>query len=278
MRWPRCERQGPPPQLWLALSRSARSCSAGEGGLFEPAKIVCHCLLVETSDSLVLIDSGFGTEDARNPRSLGIGFGLLMRPRPRLEDTALEQVKKLGFEPGDVRHIVATHLDLDHAGGLPDFPDASVHVLAREHEIAMAPPLDQRLRYVKSHWSHGPKWATHEPGGDKWFGFESVQALPGVEPEIVLVPLVGHSRGHTAVAVKEGERWLLHCGDGYFHRDEIKIPPSVPAGLNGFEVVMADSRKDLRNNQERLRELARSHGDEVDIFCAHDHHELERFA
>ncbi len=250
----------------------------GEGSLLGPSNIVCHCLLVETSDGLVLIDSGFGTEDVRRPRSLGIAFSLMLRPKPKLEDTAIEQVKRLGFEPADVRHIIATHLDLDHAGGLGDFPEASVHLTSREHEVAMAPPLDQRLRYVSRHWAHGPKWVTHDGGGDDWFGFESVRALPGVDPEIALIPLYGHSRGHTAVAVNEGERWLLHCGDGYFHRGDMQVPPKAPAGIKGFEVMVGANRKELRHNQERLRELGQKHGDEVAIFCAHDRHELARFA
>jgi glyoxylase-like metal-dependent hydrolase (beta-lactamase superfamily II) len=36
------------------------------------------------------------------------------------------QVQRLGFDPRDVRHIVLTHLDFDHAGGLDDFPHATV--------------------------------------------------------------------------------------------------------------------------------------------------------
>ncbi|WP_373317754.1 MBL fold metallo-hydrolase [Planotetraspora silvatica] len=28
----------------------------------------------------------------------------------------------MGYDPADVRHIVVTHLDVDHCGGLPDFP------------------------------------------------------------------------------------------------------------------------------------------------------------
>ena len=61
-------------------------------------------------------------EDARNPRQLGAAFAALMSPRPKVETTALKQLEALGFAAGDVRHIVTTHLDLDHAGGLPDFP------------------------------------------------------------------------------------------------------------------------------------------------------------
>ncbi len=37
-------------------------------------------------------------------------------------------MKRLGYSINDVRHIILTHLDLDHAGGLHDFPNAAVHV------------------------------------------------------------------------------------------------------------------------------------------------------
>ena len=39
---------------------------------------------------------------------------------------------------------------------------------------------------------------------------------------------------------------------------------------------MADDDKARAANQERLRELARTQGDEVRLFCAHDPVELER--
>lgn len=38
----------------------------------------------------------------------------------------------------DVRHIVLTHLDFDHAGGLDDFPEATVHMLQIERDVAVA--------------------------------------------------------------------------------------------------------------------------------------------
>src|ERR1044072_9061194 len=102
----------------------------GDGGLLERGLSICHCLAIETNDGLVLIDTGFGMEDARNPSQLGAGFRALMAPRPKIETTALKQLEKLGFSASDVRHIAVTHLDLDHAGGLPDFPNAEIHVLA----------------------------------------------------------------------------------------------------------------------------------------------------
>ena len=34
--------------------------------------------------------------------------------------------------------MVLTHLDFDHAGGLDDFPAATVHLLAEERDAAVA--------------------------------------------------------------------------------------------------------------------------------------------
>jgi glyoxylase-like metal-dependent hydrolase (beta-lactamase superfamily II) len=247
----------------------------GEGGLRERGLIVCHCLAIESGDGVVLVDTGFGTEDARNPRQLGPIFGA-MGARPRTETTALKQLQALGFAAGDVRQVIATHLDPDHSGGLPDFPEAEVHLLAAELDAALRPSLRDRPRYPDTHWKHGPRWQRHEAGGDQWFGFESVRILPGLEAEILLIPLAGHTRGHTGVALRTGEGWMLHCGDSYFHHGELQTPPSCPPGLRFFQNLNAADNKARKANQERLRELAAAHGDELTLFCSHDPHELDR--
>jgi glyoxylase-like metal-dependent hydrolase (beta-lactamase superfamily II) len=247
------------------------------GGAPGRAQIVCHTLLIEAGDSLVLVDTGMGVEDMKHRhRRLGVPFTVAFRVVGDVDDTALHQVRALGHDPADVRHIACTHLDLDHAGGLPDFPDADVHVLEAEREAAVDPSLRDRARYPAAHFEHGPKWATYGAGGDTWFGFESIRILPGVDPEILLIPLSGHSRGHTAIAVRDGDGWLLHCGDAYFHRHEMATPPSCPPGLRIFQRAMAVDEEARQRNRERLRELAGAHGDEVRLFCAHDHAELKR--
>ncbi|HWM63275.1 MAG TPA: MBL fold metallo-hydrolase [Solirubrobacterales bacterium] len=247
----------------------------GEGGLLERGLIACHCLAIETGDGLVLVDTGFGMEDARNPGQLG-AYRHLMNPQVRAETTALAQLEALDFGAGDVRQIVTTHLDLDHSGGLPDFPEAEVHVLAVELEAALHPALREKARYVGAHWRHDPRWVTHGDGGDEWFGFESLRILPGIDAEILLVPLLGHTRGHTGVAVKTGDGWLLHCGDAYFNHGEMATPPSCPPALSFFQNLTASDNAARKANRDRLRELASRHGDEVTLVCGHDPHELER--
>ncbi|HUB36825.1 MAG TPA: MBL fold metallo-hydrolase [Solirubrobacteraceae bacterium] len=242
----------------------------GEGGLLAPARLVCHCLLIEGAEGLVLVDTGFGLGDARSPGQLGAPFRAIVRPRVDAAETAIEQIRGMGLEPGDVRHIVATHLDLDHCGGLPDFPDAEVHLLGRELQEALAPGWRERPRYVAAHWAHGPRWVTHGVEGEEWHGFDSVRILPGSEEEILLIPLPGHTRGHTGVAVREGDGWLLHCGDAYFHQGEVATPPHCPGGLRAFQALNQVDGAARVANRERLRELAARHGQEVRLICSHD--------
>ena len=247
----------------------------GDGGWLEKGHIVCHCLAIESGDGVVLVDTGFGMEDARRPRRLGPAFAL-MNADPKPETTALRQLEALGFGAGDVRRIVVTHLDPDHSGGLPDFPQAEVHVLGTELDAALRPRLRDRPRYPDAHWKHGPRWVRHDSGGEEWLGFESVRILPDSGAEIALVPLFGHSLGHTGVAIRTGEGWLLHCGDAYFNHGEVEAPPSCPPGLRFFQNLNAADNRARKANQERLRELAARHGDEVTLLCSHDPHELER--
>lgn len=247
----------------------------GDGGLLASARLVCHVLLIEGPDGLVLVDTGLGTGDVRDPGQLGRPFTTVVRPRLTEAETAAAQVRALGFDPADVRQVVLTHLDLDHAGGLPDFPAAEVHVFAPELEAAMNPRLSERQRYVATHWAHGPRWVTHNVEGDEWLGFESVRVMPVGGSEILLIPLTGHTRGHTGVAIRRAERWLLHCGDAYFHRGEVLSPPHCPAGLRLYEELIGADGARRRANQERLRELAQRHPREVELICSHDAVELE---
>lgn len=255
----------------------------GHGGLLQPAQMCCHCLLIEGAEGLVLVDTGLGCADVRDPRHLGAGFLALTRPVLRIEETALHQVRALGFQAADVRHIVVTHLDLDHAGGLPDFPDAQVHVFAPEYHAAMdRPSLAEKARYRPAHFVHRPQWVIHETQGERWFGFDSIRALPGSRDEVLLVPLVGHTRGHCGVAVRtdgsDGAGWLIHCGDAYFYRDEVNPEtPYCTPGLRLFQNLVQVDGTQRRANQARLLELARSHGREVRLFCAHDPVELQAF-
>lgn len=249
----------------------------GTGSIFSRGRLVCHCLLVEANVGLVLVDTGLGLTYIANPKKQVGRFTAFVLSTPLdPAETAVKQTAQLGFPPDNVQHIILTHLDLDHAGGLPDFPNAKVHVLAQEHEAAMNPPTSlERSRYITDHWAHGPKWAIHQPHGEKWYDFDNVQEIL---PEILLVPIIGHTRGHCGVAVKTSQGWVLHCGDAYTNRAEIEFGPErCPAGAKMHRRITAVDRDTNSRWPEKLRALVRNHSNEVSIFCSHDPVEFSRF-
>lgn len=259
-----------------SLSCLGGALAGGRGHPLRRTPMVCHVLLVETNEGLVLVDTGVGTAECEHPDRLSLGFRLGLAPALSLEVTALAQVQARGFKPEDVRHIVLTHLDVDHAGGLPDFPNATVHVMAREKEAAIArKTLKDRARYLPAQWQHDVRWETYAEGGESWLGFDKVHALRGL-PDVLMVPLAGHTVGHAGIAVRSGSRWFFHCGDAYFAPAHIHPNRgSAPSGVAFFEKSIAADLEQMRANQERLRAFVRTPHPEVDVFCAHDVKEFE---
>lgn len=230
--------------------------------------VVCHCLLLEDSQRLALVDTGIGLLDVQNPA------GRLSQPLIEMagfqfheSDTAVRRIEALGFSPADVRHLILTHGDPDHSGGLADFPNAQVHVSAEEH----AHLASGHLRYVPTHFAHVPNWKTYPRSTRKWFGLEARPVDLGFESEVLLIPLFGHTLGHCGVAIQQGDRWLLHVGDAYYLRAELTVDDHPVSQL---AAKRADDDSQRRVSLEHLRRLVRDHGDEIDITGYHDLTEL----
>ena len=254
----------------------ATMCPATGRLLNKQGRLVGHALLVELADGLVLVDAGLGTADLADRSRVGPArwvAGFAFDPA----ETARAQVEAKGFSASDVRHVVVTHLDVDHAGGLSDFPHATVHVHATELDAASNPSWWHRNRYRAAHFAHGPRWSAVAATGAAWFGFEAVRDLPGLPPEILLVPLFGHSPGHCGVAVDTGGGWLLHAGDAYFHAGEV-LDGRGSFGLWAYQALLQSDGRARVANQDRLRALNHEHGHEVSLFCAHDPDEFDRLS
>jgi phosphoribosyl 1,2-cyclic phosphodiesterase len=199
--------------------------------------MVCHVLLVETDNGLVLVDTGFGTHDCADPADRLGPARRFIRPALNRDEAAINQVERLGFSRDDVRHIVITHFDPDHIGGISDFPDAQIHVTALEARSALrAPSLSEKLRFRAVQWAHGPKIVEHTPHGETW----------------------------------------LHCGDAFFHHGTIDGTARMPRALAAFETMTAFDRKMVRQNHSRLVELSRRRDPDILLVCSHDRKQYER--
>lgn len=230
--------------------------------------VVCHCLLLQEGRHLALVDTGIGLQDVRNPvERLGQPLIDMAGFRFNESDTAVRRIEALGFDPEDVRHIVLTHGDPDHAGGLADFPKARVHI--SEEELARI--SSGRGRYVPSQFAHGPTWKVCGPSTRKWFGSEARPIEAEFSSEVLLIPLFGHTLGHCGVAVRQEGGWLLHVGDAYYLRAELT---TADHPVSGIATQRADDDGQRRASLERLRQLVRDHGSEVALIGYHDRGEL----
>lgn len=248
----------------------------------ERGHLTCHCLLIEGDNGLILVDTGYGLRDVVDPHSrLSEFFLWQLKPDFREEMTAFRQIQRLGFDPRDVRDILLSHLDFDHAGGLDDFPWAKVHMLQVEKDEAAAQKtwLD-RQRFRPQQWSTRENWKLYQAGeGENWFGFSKVHALDGLSDDVALVPLIGHTFGHAGIAVRQDEHWLFYAADAYFYHEEMNVKdPRCTPGLRLYQTMMEKDRKSRLWNQRRLRELVSDRSREIEVFCAHDPVEFERLA
>ena len=228
----------------------------------------CHCLLIELGERLVLVDTGIGLDDIRRPFER-IGREAIEAAGFQFHEqlTLARQVERLGFKIDQVGDIVLTHGDPDHAGGLADFPHATVHLAVEEHSAI------QRGggRYSEAQFSHGPRWKPRAPSSDRWYGLESRSLDVAEGVDLRLIPLFGHTLGHCGVAVRNEKRWLLHVGDAYYLRVELATD------LHPVSVLAAQRAEDdalRRASLASLRELARQHGAEVEMFGYHDFQEF----
>ena len=233
-----------------------------------PATLACHCLLVETEAGPVLIDTGTVSTDPRYDKAhLDPTFQRTTRVRLDASEAAFNQMRALGIAPSDVRHVIMTHLDFDHAGGLRDFPGATVHLSAAEAYAARHPTgALGRMRYCPAQWGDIGRWQRHEAFDTDWFGIPAAEVLPGIS----LVWLPGHTDGHCGVAIQTENGWLLHAGDAVMHHRELAATPGTPTGARLFQWTMQTSQWKRRRSLRDLRRVVREHGDEVRVICTHD--------
>ncbi len=227
----------------------------------------CHCLLLVDRAGLALIDTGIGLADVRDPAGR-IGPELIANVGWQFDEraTALRQLETLGYSAQQVRHIVLTHADPDHAGGLTDFPHAQVHLAARE-----LAELGRGDRYLPVQFAHDVAWRPCAAFGRDWFGLPAAELPLAVETTVLLVALPGHTHGHCGVAVRDGRRWLLHAGDAYYLRVELETDGHPVSAL---AAARADDDPLRRATLEHLIRLSRDCGDEITLFGYHDFSEF----
>ncbi len=116
-------------------------------------RMTANCLLVESGDDLLLIDTGVGD---KNDEKFDDIFGLEPGAE-RLPDS----IRRVGFEPEDVTHVLLPHRHFDPSGWntrrdgdrlLPTFPNARYWLERGEVDHARSPSERDRASYDPRNW------------------------------------------------------------------------------------------------------------------------------
>jgi glyoxylase-like metal-dependent hydrolase (beta-lactamase superfamily II) len=167
--------------------------------------------LVEHPEGLIVVDTG-ETARALEPGYFprwNLYFRLGVREQVRPEEEIGPRIEALGFSPGDVRHVVLTHLHTDHAGGLHHFPSSQIHVSRTELGLATG-RLGKVYGYLPHRW---PQWLAPRPVDFDAGAFGPFATSHALADGVTLLPTPGHTPGHLSVAVRTDDRIVLLAGD-----------------------------------------------------------------
>ena len=153
-------------------------------------------------------------------------------------------------------------MHLDHAGGVADFPWATVHVLQQEYQAAIRHQGRLGIGYLPDQWQQHKYWHFYDQPDTTWFGFNAI-TLQGFEPQILLIPSPGHTLGHCMVAFGDGEKWVLQTGSAglsVFMREtgSLQIRPRL------FQ------RWAMGPYLSPLKKLFEEHGDQITFLSGHE--------
>jgi glyoxylase-like metal-dependent hydrolase (beta-lactamase superfamily II) len=180
--------------------------------------LAMRCLLVETPDALVLLDTGVGNKE--DDKFIEI-YGIENAGSPtRLEDA----IRHAGHDPADVDIVVSTHLHFDHAGGntvlgedgaiRPAFPQARYYV--QRGEWAFAHLDNERIR--ASYEAHN-----FDPVDEAslWTFLDGpTEILPGID----VLPTPGHTPHHQSVLLRSRGETACFLGDVVPTAAHVRLP------------------------------------------------------
>lgn len=214
--------------------------------------------VVERPDGLCLIDTGWSRAQCAFPeenpgRLSGAFLGLSVRP----EDALASQLISCGYDPRDVRHVVATHAHRDHIDGVVDFPSAQLHVAEAERRTrrhGRSPALEAFGRVRR-----------FELQGPAALGFPRSEDLFG-DGAVLLLDASGHTPGSTAVAVALDEGWLVHAGDAAMFVRDYREDATLP--VSPYMRAVAWDLAQQRERYGSLRAAESEHG--ARVVTSHD--------
>jgi glyoxylase-like metal-dependent hydrolase (beta-lactamase superfamily II) len=172
--------------------------------------------LIRVSGRYVLIDTGTGADDV-----------------------ILGKIKSKGVAPEQIEAVFLTHMHGDHIGSLqrngrPVFPNAKIYINVRDRDYFTKTAVNQAAVAVLNAY------------GSNVIVFDTLALSPvyrEIFPGIRAIAAYGHTPGHTAYMVTNGNSKLLIAGD-LLHVGPVQFPnPDISASFDMDPRAAAATRR-----------------------------------
>jgi len=176
-----------------------------------------RCLLVQTGNRNILIDTGMGDKQDAKFRSHFEPFG---------EDSLMHSLKtKANLQPEEITDVFLTHLHFDHVGGAvgnndgklkPAFPNAVYWSNKKQFDWALDPNPRERASFLKENIV-----PLKEQGVLKFIDVEDgVEFLPNFNVRFVY----GHTEAMMLPELTIGDQKILYCADLLASPNHVGLP------------------------------------------------------
>jgi glyoxylase-like metal-dependent hydrolase (beta-lactamase superfamily II) len=208
------------------------------------------CPLIIRGNEAIVVDTGIGNRlSATERRIFDHGDGWL-----------LNGLKHLGMEPGDITHVLLSHLHFDHCGGIvrarpsgvfePAFPRARIFVQRGEMAVAQ----ESRNERLHAAYRHIEQCLAPVAGL-----IEAIEGDVDLIPGVTAMVTGGHTSDHQIAVVRSGGAGFAHLADIVPTRSHMRGPWNQAYDLDA-----------IRTMDQKAHYLARSVAERWWVSFAHD--------
>ena len=190
-------------------------------------ELVSRSLLIEGEGKTIIVDTGVGQKWTEKERSR---YGI------DAASNLLDSLDLLGIGPGDVTHIVLTHMHFDHVGGNtingngelhPAFPNAEFLIQDKHCRWAQNPSERDRASFIPDNWECIEKSGRlHRIDGEQ-------ELFPGISVRVVH----GHTPSQQLPVITNGDTTILFCSDLIPLATQVKLPWIMSYDLNPLKTL-----------------------------------------
>ncbi len=191
--------------------------------------------VLRRDDAVILVDSGYDTAEGA------------ARERPILREPGAA-LAALGLKPEDIDTLIVTHLHYDHAGGLAQFPNATLHMQAAEMAYATGPCMCHGTLRRTFTAGHVCEAVRRLYSGRVRFYDGDGEVADGVTVHCI----GGHSRGLQVVRVRTEAGWLCLASDATHYYENVFTGKPFPIVVDLQDMLDGFGRLHRLASERRL--------------------------